>query len=68
MKELNMTSGQDTNSTAQAESLESSKDGALNQAPKISTSDALSDGSLDDVSGGAWPPSTTKTGTVTPTI
>jgi hypothetical protein len=50
-----MTSGQDTNSTAQAESLESSKDGAQNQAPQISTSDALSDGSLDDVSGGSWP-------------
>ena len=26
------------------------------------------DGSLDDVSGGSWPPATTKTGTVTPTI
>ena len=50
-----MTSGQDTNSTAQAESLESSKDAAQNQAPQISTSDALSDSSLDDVSGGAWP-------------
>ncbi len=63
-----MTSGQDTNSTAQAESLESSKDGVQNQAPQISTADALSDGSLDDVSGGAWPSATTKTGIVPPTI
>jgi len=50
-----MTSGQDTNSKAQAESLETSKDSAQNTASQISTSDALSDSSLDDVSGGAWP-------------
>ncbi len=50
-----MTNGQDTNSTAQAESLESSKEGAQNTASQISTSDALSDSSLDDVSGGTWP-------------
>jgi hypothetical protein len=51
-----MTSGQDTNSTAQAESLETSKDGAQNKATQISTtSDALSDSSLDKVSGGTWP-------------
>ncbi len=50
-----MTSGQDTNSTAQAESLESSKEGAQNTASQISTSDALSDSSLDNVSGGTWP-------------
>jgi hypothetical protein len=51
-----MTSGQDTNSTAQAESLDSPKDSAQNTASQISpTSDALSDGSLDDVSGGSWP-------------
>jgi hypothetical protein len=50
-----MTSGQDTNSTAQAESLESSKGGAENKTSEISTtSDALADSSLDDVSGGAW--------------
>lgn len=54
MKELNMTSGQDANSTAQAEALES-KDGAQNQTPQISPTDALSDGSLEDISGGAWP-------------
>ena len=50
-----MTSGQDINSTAQAESLESPKDGAQNQSAQISTSDALSDSALDDVSGGTWP-------------
>ena len=51
-----MTSGQDTNSTAQAESLESSKDGAQNTASQVSPgADALSDSSLDDVSGGSWP-------------
>jgi hypothetical protein len=53
---LNMTSGQDTNSTAQVESLKSSKDGAQNTASQVSpAADALSDSSLDDVSGGSWP-------------
>ena len=56
MKELNMTSGQDTNSTAPAESLESLKDGAQTTASQISpAADALSDSSLDKVSGGSWP-------------
>jgi len=51
-----MTGGQDTNSKAQAEPGESLKDSAQNQAPQISTtSDALSDKALDDVSGGSWP-------------
>jgi hypothetical protein len=51
-----MTNKQDTNSTAQAESLESSKDGAQNTASQVSpAADALSDSSLDDVSGGSWP-------------
>ncbi|WP_426609814.1 hypothetical protein [Bradyrhizobium sp. McL0616] len=51
-----MTNQQDTNSTADAASGESLKDGAPNQAPQISTTtDALSDSSLNDVSGGAWP-------------
>ncbi|WP_027520624.1 hypothetical protein [Bradyrhizobium sp. Ec3.3] len=55
-----MTGGQDTNSTAQAEPGESLKDGAQNQASQISaTSDALSDSSLDEVSGGSWPYNTT---------
>ncbi|WP_027576014.1 hypothetical protein [Bradyrhizobium sp. WSM1743] len=53
-----MTNGQDTNSTAQAGPGES-KDGAQNQASQISkTPDALSDSSLDEVSGGSWPFST----------
>jgi hypothetical protein len=51
-----MTDQQDTNSTTQAESLDSLKDGAQNKASQISpAADALSDNSLDDVSGGAWP-------------
>lgn len=61
-----MTNKQDAN--AEAESLES---GARHKATQISSTperDALSEKSLDDVSGGSWPPATTKTGTVTPTI
>ena len=51
-----MTNVQDANSTATAESRESSKDAAQNNASQISTTaDALSDSSLDDVSGGSWP-------------
>ncbi|SFK02295.1 hypothetical protein [Bradyrhizobium sp. cf659] len=48
-----MTNVQDTNSKAQAEPGESLKDGAENKTSQISTtSEALSDSSLDDVSGG----------------
>jgi hypothetical protein len=51
-----MTDQQNTNSTADAASGESLKDGAQNTASQISsTADALSDSSLDKVSGGAWP-------------
>ncbi|WP_271565248.1 hypothetical protein [Bradyrhizobium sp. CCBAU 11386] len=55
---LSMTNRQDTNSKAEAESLDSRKDAAQNKASQISTSekDALSDSSLDDVSGGRVPP------------
>jgi hypothetical protein len=51
---LNMTNGQDTNSTGQAQPGERPKDGAPN---KISWpgQEALGDSSLDDVSGGLWP-------------
>jgi hypothetical protein len=49
-----MTNGQDTNSKGHEPS-ENLKDPAQNQASQISTSDALSDSSLDDVSGGTWP-------------
>ncbi|TFV49245.1 hypothetical protein E4K65_10055 [Bradyrhizobium niftali] len=51
---MNMTDRQDTNSKAQAESLDNAKEAAQNKASQISTSekDALSDSSLDDVSGG----------------
>jgi hypothetical protein len=52
--EMNMSNGQDTKSTGQAQPDERPKDGAPN---KISSSgqEALGDGSLDDVSGGLWP-------------
>lgn len=53
-----MTNRQAANLQAKAESLESLKDVARNKAAQISTSekDALSDGSLDEVSGGRVPP------------
>jgi hypothetical protein len=53
-----MTNKQDTNSKAQAESLEGLKDAAQNKASQISTTekDTLSDSSLDHVSGGRVPP------------
>ncbi len=64
-----MTNGQETNSKAQAESLESSKDGAQNKASQISpAADALSDSSLDDVSGGSWPYAALHSAQVSPTI
>ncbi|WP_338699436.1 MULTISPECIES: hypothetical protein [unclassified Bradyrhizobium] len=51
-----MANEQDTNSKAQADAGESLKDDAQSKASQISaTSDALSDCSLDKVSGGAWP-------------
>jgi hypothetical protein len=51
-----MTNTQDTNSKGDAGPGENLKDGAQNKASQISTtSDALSDSSLDDVSGGSWP-------------
>ncbi|MGY4290151.1 hypothetical protein ACVWXO_009417 [Bradyrhizobium sp. LM2.7] len=51
-----MTDQQDTNSKADAGPGESLKDGAQTAASQISTtSDALRDSSLDQVSGGAWP-------------
>ncbi len=66
-----MTNMQDANSTAAAESRESSKDAAQNKASQISTAsdkDALGDSSLDDVSGGGWPYATMSSAQVTPTI
>jgi hypothetical protein len=51
-----MTSGQDTNSNGDTGPGENLKDPAQSNASQISTtSDALSDSSLDDVSGGTWP-------------
>jgi hypothetical protein len=66
-----MTNVQDANSTATAESRESSKDAAQNKASQIATAsdkDALGDSSLDDVSGGGWPYATMSSAQVTPTI
>jgi hypothetical protein len=53
-----MTNRQDTNSKPEAKSLDSLKDAAQNKASQISTSekDALSDSSLNEVSGGRVPP------------
>jgi hypothetical protein len=48
-----MTDQQNTNSTADAVPGESLKDGAQNQISPAA--DALSDSSLDKVSGGSWP-------------
>ena len=51
-----MTDQQDTNSTADGVPGESLKDGAQNTVSQISpATDALSDSSLDKVSGGSWP-------------
>ncbi|MCP3446131.1 hypothetical protein [Bradyrhizobium sp. CCGUVB14] len=62
-----MSNTQDTNSKAQAETLGTSKDGAQNQASQISpAADALSDSSLDDVSGGSWPYNTFTSGVYSP--
>jgi len=66
-----MTNVQDANSTATAESRESSKDAAQNNASQISTAsdkDALGDSFLDGVSGGGWPYATVSSAQVTPTI
>jgi hypothetical protein len=48
-----MTNAQDANEQGEAQGL---KDATQNKPAQISTtSDALGDSSLDDVSGGAWP-------------
>jgi hypothetical protein len=59
-----MTNTQGANSKGEAEP-RNLKDVAEN---KISDKDVLVDSALDDVSGGAWPNSTTKTTVVPPTI
>jgi hypothetical protein len=50
-----MTNEQDTNSKAQADAGESLKDGAPSKTSSMPGQDALSEKSLDDVSGGSWP-------------
>jgi hypothetical protein len=58
---------QDANKQGEADGL---KDAAQNKISPTPTSekDALGDSSLDDVSGGAWPNATTKSGIAPPTI
>ena len=62
-----MTDQQDTNSTANAVPGESLKDGVQTTTSQISPFDALSDGSLDDVSGGGWPLNTFSSRIYSPT-
>ncbi len=62
-----MTDQQNTNSTADAASGGSLKDGAQTTSSQISPTDALSDGSLDDVSGGGWPLNTFSSRIYSPT-
>ncbi|WP_338699451.1 MULTISPECIES: hypothetical protein [unclassified Bradyrhizobium] len=50
-----MTNKQDANSKAGAEPRESLKDGTQHKISATPEKDALRDGALDDVSGGAWP-------------
>ena len=54
-----MTNKQDANSKAGAEPRESLKDGTQHKISSTPEKDALRDGALDDVSGGAWPYGTT---------
>jgi hypothetical protein len=63
-----MSNGQDANSSGQAEPGESLRDGAPNTISSAPAKDALSDSSLDKVSGGGWPYATMHTAQVSPTI
>jgi hypothetical protein len=63
-----MSNEQDTNAKAQADASESLKDGAPNEISSTPAQDALSDSSLDKVSGGGWPYATMRTAQVSPTI
>ncbi|QIG91244.1 MULTISPECIES: hypothetical protein [unclassified Bradyrhizobium] len=54
-----MTNRQDANSEAGTEPRESLKDGTQHKISSAPEKDALRDGALDDVSGGAWPYGTT---------
>ncbi|WP_338699449.1 MULTISPECIES: hypothetical protein [unclassified Bradyrhizobium] len=63
-----MADQQDTNSKGHAGPGESLEDGAQNQASQVSpAADALSEGSLDDVSGGGWPLNTFSSSVYRPT-
>ena len=63
-----MTNTQDANKKGEAEGLKDAAQNKVSQISSTSEKDALGDSSLDDVSGGAWPPTTIKTGIVAPTI
>jgi hypothetical protein len=62
-----MTDGQAANSKGEAEPREL-KDVAETRISSTPDKDVLGESALDDVSGGAWPSTTTKTGIVPPTI
>jgi hypothetical protein len=62
-----MSNTQDANSKGEAEPRDL-KDVAEKNISSTSDKDGLGDSALDDVSGGAWPSTTTKTGIVPPTI
>lgn len=62
-----MSNAKDTITNAQTETGESLKDVAQNNVSSIEK-DALSDSALEEVQGTGWPYTTSKNGTVTPTI
>jgi hypothetical protein len=62
--EIEMTDTQAANSAGEADP----KDVAETKISSAPEKDALGDSSLDKVSGGGWPSTTTKTGIVPPTI
>jgi hypothetical protein len=59
---------QDANKQGEADGLETGTQNKISSTPTTSEKDALGDSSLNDVSGGAWPNATTKSGTTAPTI
>ncbi|MDH2350193.1 hypothetical protein QCM77_07135 [Bradyrhizobium sp. SSUT18] len=62
-----MSNTQGANSKGEAEPRDLN-DVAETEISSTSNKDGLGDSALDDVSGGAWPSGTTKTGIVPPTI
>jgi hypothetical protein len=62
-----MTNTQGANSKGETEPRDP-KNVAENNISSTPDKDGLGDSALDDVSGGAWPSATTKTGIIPPTI